>query len=94
MLVLQATLLAVGAAAVPQIGLVISITLLESMGLPLEAIALVAGIYRIVDQIHTATNSFGDLVVATVVSKLEGTFDYETFEADNMVKEQKLSEQV
>ena len=93
MLVLQATLLAVGAAAVPQIGLVISITLLESMGLPLEAIALVAGIYRIVDQIHTATNSFGDLVVATVVSKLEGTFDYETFEADNMVKEQKLSEQ-
>ena len=94
MLVLQATLLAVGAAAVPQIGLVISITLLESMGLPLEAIALVAGIYRIVDQIHTATNNFGDLVVATVVSKLEGTFDYETFEADNMVKEQKLSEQV
>src|SRR5690554_820038 len=94
MLVLQATLLAVGAAAVPQIGLVISITLLESMGLPLEAIALVAGIYRIVDQIHTATNNFGDLVVATVVSKLEGTFDYETFNADNMVKEQKLSEQV
>lgn len=93
MLVLQATLLAVGAAAVPQIGLVISITLLESMGLPLEAIALVAGIYRIVDQIHTATNSFGDLVVSAVVSKLEGTFDYETFEADNMVKEQKLSEQ-
>lgn len=94
MLVLQATLLAVGAAAVPQIGLVISITLLESMGLPLEAIALVAGIYRIVDQIHTATNSFGDLVVSAVVSKLEGTFDYETFNADNMVKEQKLSEQV
>ncbi|WP_409229379.1 dicarboxylate/amino acid:cation symporter [Gudongella sp. SC589] len=94
MLVLQATLLAVGAAAVPQIGLVISITLLESMGLPLEAIALVAGIYRIVDQIHTATNNFGDLVVATVVSKLEGTFDYETFEADNMTKEIKLSEQI
>ena len=46
------------------------------------------------DQIHTATNSFGDLVVATVVSKLEGTFDYETFEADNMTKEVKLSEQI
>jgi Na+/H+-dicarboxylate symporter len=94
MLVLQATLLAVGAAAVPQIGLVISITLLESMGLPLEAIALVAGIYRIVDQIHTATNSFGDLVVASVVSKLEGTFDHEIFESDNMTKEIPLSEQI
>ncbi len=94
MLVLQATLLAVGAAAVPQIGLVISITLLESMGLPLEAIALVAGIYRIVDQIHTATNSFGDLVVATVVSKLEGTFDHEIFESDNMTKEIPLADQL
>jgi len=94
MLVLQATLLAVGAAAVPQIGLVISITLLESMGLPLEAIALVAGIYRIVDQIHTATNSFGDLVVSAVVSKLEGTFDYETFNADNLEKPKPISEQI
>jgi len=94
MLVLQATLLAVGAAAVPQIGLIISITLLESMGLPLEAIALVAGIYRIVDQIHTATNSFGDLIVSAVVSKLEGTFDYETFNADNLEKPKPISEQI
>lgn len=85
MLVFQATLLAVGCAAVPSIGLVISITLLESMGLPLEAIALVAGIYRIVDQIHTATNSHGDLIVAAVVSKMEGTFDYNVFN-DNLVE--------
>lgn len=84
MLVFQATLLAVGCAAVPSIGLVISITLLESMGLPLEAIALVAGIYRIVDQIHTATNSHGDLVVAAVVSKLEGTFDYDQFNKEKI----------
>ncbi len=84
MLVFQATLLAVGCAAVPSIGLVISITLLESMGLPLEAIALVAGIYRIVDQIHTATNSHGDLIVAAVVSKLEGTFDYDQFNKDKV----------
>lgn len=82
MLVLQATLLAVGAAAVPQIGLVISITLIESMGLPLEAVALVAGIYRIVDQIHTATNSHGDLIVSALVSKMDGTFDYDTYNSD------------
>ena len=49
MLVLQATFLSVGCAATPQIGLVISITLLTQMGLPLEATALVAGIYRIID---------------------------------------------
>lgn len=84
MLVLQATLLAIGAAAVPQIGLVISITLVESMGLPVEAVALVAGIYRIVDQIHTATNSHGDLIVAAVVSKMEGTFDYNKYNSDTV----------
>ena len=41
-LVVQATFLSVGCAATPQIGLIISITLLTQMGLPLEATALVA----------------------------------------------------
>lgn len=86
MLVLQATLLAIGCAAVPQIGLVISITLIESMGLPVEAVALVAGIYRIVDQIHTATNSHGDLIVAAVVSKMDGTFDYDKYNNSDIVE--------
>lgn len=72
MLVVQATFLSVGCAATPQIGLVISITLLTQMGLPLEATALVAGIYRIIDQAHTGTNSSGDLVTTVCISSLEG----------------------
>ena len=64
MLVVQATFLSVGCAATPQIGLVISLTLMTQMGLPLDAYALVAGIYRIIDQIHTSTNSVGDLVAS------------------------------
>lgn len=79
MLAVTATLLSVGAAATPQIGLVISITLLSSMGLPLEATALVAGVYRIIDQIHTGTNSVGDLVFATAVAEMEGVLDHELF---------------
>jgi len=79
LLVIQATFLSVGCAATPQIGLVISITLLTQMGLPLEATALVAGIYRIIDQAHTSTNSSGDLVVSVCVASMEGVLDREMF---------------
>lgn len=75
MLVVQATFLSVGCAATPQIGLIISITLLTQMGLPLEATALVAGIYRIIDQAHTSTNSVGDLTTTVCVSALEGVLN-------------------
>ena len=70
MLVVQATFLSVGCAATPQIGLVISLTLMTQMGLPLDAYALVAGIYRIIDQIHTSTNSVGDLVASVCISQM------------------------
>ena len=75
MLVVQATFLSVGCAATPQIGLVISLTLMTQMGLPLDAYALVAGIYRIIDQIHTSTNSVGDLVASVCISQMEGELD-------------------
>ncbi|PAB58303.1 dicarboxylate/amino acid:cation symporter [Anaeromicrobium sediminis] len=84
MLVLQATLLSVGCAAVPQVGLLISIALLTGMGLPLDGIALVAGIYRIVDQAHTSTNALGDLVVATAVAGMEGDLDRKTFDKESI----------
>jgi Na+/H+-dicarboxylate symporter len=71
----------------PQVGLLISITLLTSMGLPLEATALVAGIYRIIDQIHTATNAGGDIVVAMSVAGIEGTLNYDDFNAYKLRKE-------
>ena len=77
MLVVQATFLSVGCAATPQIGLVISLTLMTQMGLPLDAYALVAGIYRIIDQIHTSTNSVGDLVASVCISQMEGELDRE-----------------
>lgn len=79
LLVIQATFLSVGCAATPQIGLVLSLTLMTQMGLPLDAYAMVAGIYRIVDQIHTATNSVGDLVATVCISEMEGELDHEVF---------------
>jgi len=86
MLVVQATFLSVGCAATPQIGLVISLTLMTQMGLPLDAYALVAGIYRIIDQIHTSTNSVGDLVASVCISQMEGELDHEIFNQEEVKK--------
>lgn len=86
MLVVQATFLSIGCAATPQIGLVISLTLMTQMGLPLDAYALVAGIYRIIDQIHTSTNSVGDLVASVCISQMEGELDHEIFNQEEAKK--------
>ena len=86
MLVVQATFLSVGCAATPQIGLVISLTLMTQMGLPLDAYALVAGIYRIIDQIHTSTNSVGNLVASVCISQMEGELDHEIFNQEEAKK--------
>ena len=83
-LVIQATFLSVGCAATPQIGLIISITLLTQMGLPVEATALVAGVYRIVDQIHTSANSSGDLVASLCIAKINGEFDKDVYYNENL----------
>jgi len=88
MLVVQATFLSVGCAATPQIGLVISLTLMTQMGLSLDAYALVAGIYRIIDQIHTSTNSVGDLVASVCISEMQGELNHDVF---NQVEQKKAA---
>ena len=75
-----------GCAATPQIGLVISLTLMTQMGLPLEGYALVAGIYRIVNQIHTATNSVGNLVATVCISEMEHELDHAKFNDASLIK--------
>lgn len=89
MLVLTGTLMAVGCAAVPQSGLILGIALITSMGMPLEAIALIAGIYRIIDQAHTSTNSLGDSLAAVLVSSMEGDLDREMFNNGGMFAKNK-----
>lgn len=91
MLVLTATMLSIGCAAAPQTGLIISIALLTGLGIPLDGIALIAGVYRIVDQIHTSTNALGDLVVATSVAATEGDLDRDIFEHGSALKKEALN---
>ncbi len=78
-IVVTATLSAVGCAGIPGGGIVTLSIVLGSVGLPLEGIALVAGIDRLRDIIGTVVNVLGDAVVAVYVAKSEGELDEEVY---------------
>lgn len=77
--VLTATLASIGTAAVPGVGLVMLVMVLNQVGLPVEGIGLIIGVDRLLDMTRTATNITGDAMVTTVVAKSEGLLDTETF---------------
>ena len=70
-IVLTATLASIGTAGVPGAGMVMLAMVLQSVGLPVEGIALVAGIDRIFDMGRTTVNITGDAACAVIVSALE-----------------------
>ncbi len=69
MIVLTGTLASIGAAGVPGAGMIVLSTVLLSVGLPVDGVALVAGIDRILDMGRTLTNVTGDAVTACIVEK-------------------------
>ncbi|MDR7866991.1 MAG: dicarboxylate/amino acid:cation symporter [Sporomusaceae bacterium] len=70
-IVLTGTLASIGAAGVPGAGLIMLTLTLQSVGLPLEGIALIAGIDRILDMARTTLNITGDAVCAVFVQNSE-----------------------
>lgn len=66
---------AIGTAGIPGSGLVMLSIVLNAMGLPLEGIALVAGIDRLRDMLATVVNILGDAVAAVYVAKKENQID-------------------
>lgn len=70
-IVLTATLASIGTAGVPGAGMVMLAMVLQSVGLPVEGIALVAGVDRIFDMGRTVVNITGDSACSIIVSKLE-----------------------
>lgn len=68
-IVLTTTLASIGTAGVPGAGLVMLSMVLQSAGLPIEGIALLAGIDRILDMMRTSVNVLGDISAAVIVSK-------------------------
>ena len=70
-IVVTATLASIGTAGVPGAGMVMLAMVLTSVGLPVEGIALVAGVDRIFDMGRTVLNITGDASCAVIVSNLE-----------------------
>ncbi|WP_207801098.1 dicarboxylate/amino acid:cation symporter [Aliidiomarina sp. B3213] len=75
MVVATATLASVGTAGVPGVGLIMLAMVLNQVGLPVEGIALIIGVDRLLDMTRTAVNITGDAMVTTVIGKSEGKLD-------------------
>lgn len=80
-IMVTATLASLGTAGVPGAAMVMLTVTLSAVGLPLEGIAFIAAIDRVVDMMRTATNVTGDMAVSLVVAKSEGMVDEERLAA-------------
>ncbi|KAA6449623.1 dicarboxylate/amino acid:cation symporter [Bacillus swezeyi] len=69
--VLTAVLASIGTAGVPGVGLILLAMVLQTVGLPVEGIALILGIDRLLDMIRTAVNTTGDAACAVIVTETE-----------------------
>ena len=78
-LTLVATLMVTskGIAGVPGVSFVVLLATLGSVGIPLEGLAFIAGVDRIMDMARTALNVLGNALAALVIAKWEGNYDAE-----------------
>jgi Na+/H+-dicarboxylate symporter len=79
-IILTATLASIGTAGVPSVGLVTLAMVLQSVGLPVEGIALIIGVDRLLDMTRTAVNITGDSAGAVIVAKSENMLDVERYQ--------------
>lgn len=83
-ILLMAVLASIGSVGVPSMALVVMTMVFTSVGLPLEGIALVAGVDRVLDMARTTLNVLGDGTAAVLVSKMEGELGETNFSEDDM----------
>ena len=73
--IITATMASIGTAAVPGVGIIMLTMVLAQVGLPVEGIALILGVDRLLDMMRTAVNVAGDSTVALTVAQTEGQID-------------------
>jgi Na+/H+-dicarboxylate symporter len=79
LVILTATLASVGTAGVPGVGMITLAMVLQQVGLPVEGIALIIGVDRLLDMMRTAVNVAGDSMVSTVIANHEKQLDRQRF---------------
>ncbi|WP_337880477.1 dicarboxylate/amino acid:cation symporter [Rheinheimera sp.] len=80
MVILTATLASIGTAGVPGVGLIMLAMVLQQVGLPVEGIALIIGVDRLLDMTRTAVNISGDAMVSCLIGKSENQFDQHLYD--------------
>jgi Na+/H+-dicarboxylate symporter len=83
MVILTATLASVGTAGVPGAGVVMLSMVLQQVGLPLEGVALVLSVDRIVDMMRTTVNITGDAVATIIMSNMEKELDLSVYNSES-----------
>ena len=74
-IVVTATLASIGTAGVPGVGVLMLAMVLQSVNLPMEGIAVIMGVDRLVDMMRTTVNISGDAVCACVIAVSERELD-------------------
>lgn len=72
-------ILSIGAAGVKGAGVVMSVVLMEALGMPLSLIPILAAIWPTIDPAHTVLNNVGDLAGTVIISNRLGLMDQEVF---------------
>lgn len=81
--IMTATLASIGTAGVPGVGLIMLAMVLEQVGVPVEGIALIIGIDRLLDMVRTAVNVTGDATVSCIIGKSENALDSSVYNDPN-----------
>ena len=76
-IIISTVLVAMGCPGVPGGAIIMTTILLTNMGLPLEIVGLIAGIFRLIDMANTTFNVTGDVVTTMVVARSEGMMRWE-----------------
>ena len=79
MVILTATMVSIGAAGVPGVGIVMLSMVLAQAGLPVEGIGLIIGVARLLDMMRTTVNVAGDGMVAASIAASEDQLNRETY---------------
>lgn len=91
LIIMTSTLASIGTAGVPGAGLIMLSLVLTTVGLPLEGLAIVAGIDRILDMARTSVNVCGDLMVSVLVGKSENELDEDIYNGNEPTPAKELA---
>jgi Na+/H+-dicarboxylate symporter len=81
MLFVTTLLMSIGTAGAPSVGIFGLAIILKQLGLPIEGVAWILAVDRLLDMLRTAVNVVGNAVIACVVGRSEGRIDLETYYA-------------